>query len=56
MSMQTRRDLLKHAGAAAVLAAVAPVTPAHAHARKPTLNIAFTSLPETIDPISSAPC
>jgi peptide/nickel transport system substrate-binding protein len=48
--MQTRRDLLKHAGAAAVLAAVAPGTAAHAQARKPTLNIAFPSPPETIDP------
>src|ERR1044071_2221232 len=38
--MQTRRDLLKRAGAAA----------AFARARKPTLNIAFPSPPETIDP------
>jgi hypothetical protein len=48
--MQTRRDLLKRAGAAAVLAAVAPVTAAHAQARKPILTIAFPSPPETIDP------
>lgn len=47
--MQTRRDLLKHAGAAAVLAAVAPRA-AQAQARKPTLTIALPSPPETIDP------
>ena len=47
--MQTRRELLKHAGAAAVLATVAPMA-AHAQTRKPTLTIAFPSPPETIDP------
>src|SRR5262249_48987081 len=47
--MQTRRDLLKQAGATAVLAAVAaPV--AHAQSRKPTLTIALPSPPETFDP------
>jgi peptide/nickel transport system substrate-binding protein len=47
--MQTRRDLLKHAGAAAVLAAVTSRT-AQAQARKPALTIALPSPPETIDP------
>ncbi|HEY4910486.1 MAG TPA: ABC transporter substrate-binding protein, partial [Methylomirabilota bacterium] len=47
--MQTRRDLLKHAGAAAVLASVVPRS-AQAQTRKPTLTIALPSPPETIDP------
>jgi peptide/nickel transport system substrate-binding protein len=47
--MQTRRDLLKQAGSAAVLTAVAPRA-ARAQARKPTLTIALPSPPETIDP------
>ena len=54
--MHTRRDLLKHAGAAAVLAAVAPGTAAHAQARKATLNIAFPSPPRPSIPTSFAPC
>jgi peptide/nickel transport system substrate-binding protein len=47
--MQTRRDLLKHAGAAAALATLAPRA-ARAQGRKPALTIALPSAPETIDP------
>src|SRR5215207_3889090 len=47
--MQTRRDLLKSAGAAAAVAAL-PAGIATAQARKPSLTIALPSTPETIDP------
>ena len=53
--MQTRRDLLKHAGAAAALAAVAPVAAA-AQARKPTLTIGFPSRRRRSIRTSSARC
>ena len=46
--MQTRRDWLKQAGAAAAVA-LAPRA-AEAQARKTTLTIALPSTPETIDP------
>ena len=47
--MPTRRTLLKQAGAAAAVAALAPRV-ARAQGRKPTLTIALPSTPETIDP------
>src|SRR5688572_3127841 len=47
--MPTRRALLKSAGAAAAVAALAPRV-ARAQARKPVLTIALPSTPETIDP------
>lgn len=47
--MQTRRDLLEHAVAAAALATLAP-RGARAQGRKPRLTIALPSAPETIDP------
>ncbi len=47
--MQTRRDLLKSAGAAVAVGALAPGV-ARAQARKPALTIALPSTPETIDP------
>src|SRR5947207_1363565 len=47
--MQTRRDLLKSAGAAVAAAALTPGL-ASAQARKPALTIALPSTPETIDP------
>ena len=47
--MQTRRDLLKSAGAVAAAAALPPGL-AGAQARKPALTIALPSTPETIDP------
>jgi len=48
--MQTRRDLLKRAGAAAAVAAAWNPSVTSAQARKPTLTIALPSTPETIDP------
>ena len=47
--MPTRRDLLKSAGAAAVVATLHPSV-ARAQSRKGTLTIAYPSTPETIDP------
>jgi peptide/nickel transport system substrate-binding protein len=48
--MQTRRQLLTRAGAAAVLAALVPRATTQALGRKSTLTIALPSPPETIDP------
>ncbi len=47
--MQSRRDMIKSAGAAAAVAALTPRL-AGAQARKPALTIALPSTPETIDP------
>src|SRR5262249_900761 len=47
--MQTRRDLLKQAGATAVLTTLAAPL-AHAQPRKATLPIPLPPPPETIDP------
>jgi peptide/nickel transport system substrate-binding protein len=47
--MQTRRELLKSASAAAAVAALAPGA-VRAQGRKPTMTIALPSTPETIDP------